>query len=61
MRSSSVPPPTSPIGEEITCPCSTKRSMTVPVIGAPTLVSSSAMVAFSTWISLRTTSEFACA
>ena len=58
---SSVPPPTSPMGEEMTCPCSTSRSMTVPVMGETTSESSSWMTAFSTWISPRTTSDLAVA
>ena len=42
-----VPPPTSRVGEEITCPRSTRRVRIVPDAGARTSVSSSSMRAFS--------------
>ena len=54
MRNSNVPPPTSWVGDEMTCPGSTLRSMMVPSIGASTSVSSSAMWAFSTSTRART-------
>src|SRR5688572_14224758 len=42
-----LPPPTSRVGEEITCPRSTRRVRIVPDEGARTSVSSSSMSAFS--------------
>ena len=59
--SSTVPPPTSLVGEEITWPRSTVFSMIVPVIGARTLVSSSWFLALSTATWARTTSARALA
>jgi len=61
MVSSTVPPPTSLVGEEMTWPTSTWRDMMVPWIGARTSVSSSAMRAFSTATCERTTSALALA
>ena len=58
---STVPPPTSRVGDEITWPRSTSFSMIVPVIGASTLVSSIWFCASSTATRARTTSARALA
>ena len=61
ILSSTVPPPTSLVGEEMTCPRSTFFSMMVPVIGARTSVSAMRILAFSTATSAPTTSALALA
>ena len=61
MVSRTLPPPTSLVGDEMTCPRSTLLVMMVPVIGARTSVSSMAMRAVSTSISARITSALALA
>jgi hypothetical protein len=61
IRRSTVPPPTSRVGEEITWPRSTSFSMMVPLMGARTLVSSIWFCASSTATLARTTSARALA
>ncbi len=61
MVISSVPPPTTWVAEEMTCPTSTVLAMIVPLIGARIVVSAIRSRATSSAASARTSCEVAVA